>query len=299
MRDANTPVTVVMAVHNGSQYIRTAIDSLLAQTYLDFRLLIVDDASTDDTRDIVRTYADPRIELVCLERNIGQTAALNVGLQRASTPWIARMDADDYAAPRRLEEQMQLAESDASLGCIGTFAWIFRDDPQHRDEIVEKPLEDTAIRRRFWHAIPLIHGSLIMRRHLVLEAGGYDARYRYSADWDLYHRLLTRCRAANVPIPLLGIRRHPGQHSFLKATLDENIAIFSRVLAAEHCTRRDRAMVRNSLAFTYVHRARRDRLEGQFKEMFHDVSCAFQWAPVTAAKHLLVSAARTPRHAAL
>ena len=104
-------VTVLMTVHNGGPYLRTAIHSVLAQTYRDFRFLIVDDASSDDTRDIIRSYDDPRVELMVLPQNVGQTAALNLGLRHAASPWIARMDADDYAAPSRLEEQLGALKS--------------------------------------------------------------------------------------------------------------------------------------------------------------------------------------------
>ncbi|OGX45677.1 MAG: hypothetical protein A3I71_04345 [Omnitrophica WOR_2 bacterium RIFCSPLOWO2_02_FULL_63_16] len=283
------PVTVLMTVHNGEPYLRTAIDSVLAQTYPAFRLLIIDDASRDDTQDIIRSYDDPRIECVILERNVGQTAALNLGLRRAASPWLARMDADDYSAPERLETQMDLVAREASLGCIGTFAWAFRQNPQVVDGVIEKPLTDDDIRRHFWRVIPLIHGSLIMRRELMLSAGGYDERYRYAADWDLYHRLLARCRAANVPKPLLGIRRHPDQNSFLKASMDETIHIFSRALAVHGCARRERAALRAGLSYLYVNRARCDRVEGQLGELLRDVGCALRWSPATAGKQLFAS----------
>lgn len=287
MREPAPPLTVVMAVHNGSRYLRAAMESILAQTFRAFRFLIVDDASTDDTRQIVRSYADPRLELLALPRNVGQTAALNVGLRHAASPWIARMDADDYAAPARLEAQMDALRREPSLGCVGTYAWLFRNDPQVMDGVIEKPLDDTSIRRDFWRVIPLIHGTLILRRDLMLDAGGYDARYRYSADWDLYHRLLARCRAANLPQPLLGIRRHPGQKSFLKASADETIQIFSRVLAAGGCARRERATVRDSLSFTYVQRAKSDWGEGKLGAMLADMGWALRWSPTAAARQLL------------
>ncbi|HBQ37544.1 MAG TPA: hypothetical protein DD714_00780 [Candidatus Omnitrophica bacterium] len=281
------PLTVLMTVHNGGLYLRAAIDSILAQTYRAFRLLIVDDASSDNTPDIIRSYDDPRIDCVALPRNVGQTAALNLGMRRAASPWIARMDADDYSAPERLEAQMDAAAGDTSLGCVGTFAWWFRQEPEKAEGVIEKPLDDVGIRRQFWRVIPLIHGSLIMRRELVLSAGGYDERYRYSADWDLYHRLLSRCRAANIPRPLLGIRRHPDQKSFLNASVDETIRIFSSALASDGCTRGERAALRASLSWTYVNRARGHQGDGRFGGMLRDVGRALRWSPTTAGKQLL------------
>ena len=279
-------LTVLMTVYNGGRYLRTAMDSILAQTYRDFRFLIVDDASNDQSRDIVRSYDDPRIELVALERNVGQTAALNIGLRRARSPWIARMDADDYAAPSRLQEQLSALERNPSLDCVGTFAWLFRDDPAVREGVIEKPLHDVVIKRQLWRAVPMIHGTLLVRRSALCDVGGYDERYRYSADLELYNRLLPRCRAANLPKHLIGLRRRPGQGSYARGTMEENIEIFSRILTTQCRTHGDRMTVRGSLAFTYCMRARLGQQEGKFEEMLSDWGRAFQWSPFTTVKQL-------------
>ena len=279
-------LTVLMTVYNGGRYLRTAMESILAQTYRDFQFLIVDDASTDDSRDIIRSYEDPRIELVALERNVGQTAALNIGLQRARAPWLARMDADDYAAPARLEEQMRWLAQHPSVDCVGTFAWIFREDPRIVEGVVEKPVADAAIKRELWRAVPMIHGTLIVRRSLLLAVGSYDERYRYSADLELYHRLLPRCRAANLPQRLFGLRRRPGQGSYSRGTVEENLEIFSGMLATRCRTRRERSMVRGSLAFTYCLRAGLERQDGRWGRMLGDWSRAFRWSPFTTLKQL-------------
>ena len=284
---SEVPVTVLMAVRNGAPYLRIAIESILAQTFQGFRLLIIDDASTDETREIVRAYADARIELRCLERNVGQTAALNLGLRHAASTWIARMDADDYAVPERLAEQMQAVETDPSLGCVGTFVWTFRDNPHEATGVIEKPLQDAAIKRQLFRAVPLIHGTLLMRRSTVLEVGGYNERYRFSADWDLYHRWLPRCRAVNLPKRLVGIRRHGQQDSFSRRAIEENLEIFSRLAAAQDLARRDRATIRANLAYTYMIRARLDLGEGKRKAMLSDVRAAVRWSPATAAKQLV------------
>jgi len=290
------PLTVLMTVHNGGRYLRMAIESILAQTYRTFCFLIVDDASTDDTRAIVASYGDPRIHLVSLDRNVGQTAALNVGLQYARSPWIARMDADDFSAPSRLELQMSAVETDHSLDCIGTFAWVFKEDPKVVEEVIEKPLQDAAIKRQLWHAVPLIHGTLVMRRSAMLEAGGYDERYRYSADWEFYGRFLARSCAANLPQGLLGIRRHATQGSFSKVSLDENIEIFSRALAS-HQGSCEEAVLRESLSFTYCMRAKYHGAEGRFRLMLRDMGYALRWSIATALKQAI--AAALPRQARL
>ena len=188
-------LTVLMAVRNGEPFLSTAIESILRQTYEHFIFLIIDDASTDHTREIVGSYQenDKRIELLCLAKNVGQTAALSIGVRHLSTPWIARMDADDYSAPTRLEEQMRLLDRDSSVGCVGTFAWVFRDDPAAAESIITRPEFHSDIKRALVWDAPIIHGSIVVSRNAFLEAGGYNDRFRYTADLDLYDRLIQHC----------------------------------------------------------------------------------------------------------
>ncbi len=244
-----------MAVHNGGDYLRTAIDSILAQTYRDFRFLIVDDASTDNSREIAASYNDDRIQLVSLEENVGQTAALNIGLKHVTTPWVARMDADDYSAPARLEEQMRVIDADPSLACVGTFAWLFESDPETVDGIISNPVEREEVKQVIL-GTPLVHGSIVISRDALSELGGYDERYKISQDVDLFDRLLERYAAANVPKLLLGVRQHPGQASRSLAALNENVELSSRRLKSDRYTNLELGLVRGNLSLAYFIRAR-------------------------------------------
>lgn len=275
-------LTVLMTVYNGARYLRTAVDSILGQTYRDFHFLIVDDGSTDDTRAIVRSYDDKRIELLCLDRNVGQTAALNVGLQRISTLWMARMDADDYSAPDRLEEQLRALEADRSLSCVGTFAWEFRDDPSVVDGIQTKPLHHAEISRVLLQGSPIIHGSVVASKDALLDVGGYNERYRYSADLDLYDRLLRKYLSANIPKPLLGLRQHGGQGSCSRVAVEESIDILSRRLSADGYSPSDRAIIRASLSVSHLQRARHLKAERRYLALLKGILSAFQASPGTA-----------------
>lgn len=283
----DSQLTVLMAVRNGSPFLRTAIESIVNQTYRRFRFLIVDDASTDDTRQIVHSYDDRRIELLCLERNVGQTAALNIGLRHASAPWIARMDADDYSAPIRLEDQMQVVAKDPSLSCVGTGIWEFRDDPRVVEVIRFRPQHHEGIRRAALHGSGMIHGSIVIRREALLDIGAYDERYRYAADRDMFIRLLARYRAMNIPKPLLGIRRHPNQDSFSKTAADEYIDIFARLLSQDRYAPEEVAILRGSLSYSYLVRARCFRLKGQYGQWREDMVRAFRLSPKTCLRSLL------------
>ena len=275
----NSKLTVLMAVHNGSPYLRTAIDSILGQTYPDFCFLIVDDASTDNTREIVRSYEDQRIRLVCLDQNVGQAAALNIGLREVTTPWIARMDADDYSAPTRLEEQMQFLQDNPSIGCLGTHIWTFRDDPQVIEELVTTPLLHADIRRELLRRPSIIHGSLVVSRAALAEVGGYDERYRIVTDLVLYDRLLSMCTSANIPTQLLGVRQHQGRRSGSKLAFDEGLEISSRRLSGNNYSREEAAIIRATMSRGYLQRAVIQGREREYLEASKDISRALRVSP--------------------
>ena len=275
------PITVLMAVYNDSGSLPAAVESILGQTRRDFRFLIMDDCSTDRTPELLRSYAqrDPRVEVVRLERNIGQTAALNLGLRQARTPWIARMDADDYSAPDRLEKQMQALEETPDVGCLGTAVWEFREDPGQREGIVRRPLEHEEIRRAALLGAGMIHGTILVRREELLACGGYDERYRYASDREMFIRLFRKVRGRNLPEPLMGLRRHPGQDSYSLKAADEYVEIFERSLAGNSFAGPERAILRQSLAYSYLFRARCRPAPGSWRARAADVGRAFQASP--------------------
>lgn len=273
------PVTVLMAVRNGERFLRTAVDSILAQTYPHFHFLVVDDASTDGTRAILRSYRHPAIELLGLGRHVGQTAALNIGLRHARSPWIARMDADDFSAPDRLAEQMQALRRDGSLKCVGTGIWEFSEKPEEKRAVVFRPEEHEQIRRAALLGSGMIHGSILVSRQALLEVGGYDERYRYASDRDLFVRLFSRVRARNIPKLLLGIRRHEGQDSFSLAAATEYVDLFSRLLSQEGFSPAEKAVLRQSLAYSHFFRSDCHRKKGHLLEAWKERAQAFRVSP--------------------
>ena len=255
MGDKRAKITVLMAVYNGSRFLRIAIESILSQTYQDFEFVIVDDASTDETLRIIRSYGDQRIKVIPLKLNVGQTEALNIGLKSSSAPWIARMDADDYSHPTRLQEQLEILELNPSIDCLGTYAWTFRNDYHEWDDEITTPCSDDEIKQALVRGSSLIHGTIVVRREALLEIGGYNGKYRYSADIEMYDRLLQNHYARTIPVALLGIRRHSGQGSRTVLALDENIEIFTKRLDSGHYTGKDVLIIRNSLSRFHTYRA--------------------------------------------
>lgn len=278
MPDNEPQITVLMTVYNGSPFLRTAINSILDQTYRSFRFLIVDDASTDDSREIVQAYDDPRIQHHCLEKNIGQTAALNVGLHLATTPWIARMDADDYSAPTRFEEQMNVLAKDDSVSCLGSYAWVFRDNPDTIDGMVRTPTDYEEICKAL-SGSPIIHGSIMISREAILDVGAYDEKFRIIADVDLYDRFLPHYKAVNYPRALLGVRRHDNQASNSSIASDEIIRISFRRLAKAGQSPDSVSKINSDLLQAYLLRARCSLGSLKFTETIQDLFRGFKVAP--------------------
>src|SRR3989344_927550 len=115
-------VSVLMSTYNGAVYLRQAINSILNQTFTDFEFIIVDDNSTDNSGEILRSYNDPRIRIIQNNKNIGLTKSLNKGLKEAQGKYIARMDADDVSLLDRLKEQYNFLEAHPTIALVGSWA---------------------------------------------------------------------------------------------------------------------------------------------------------------------------------
>src|ERR1039458_5312287 len=117
-------VSVIMPVYNGEKFLRTAVDSVLWQTFEDWELVVVDDASTDSTPDILADYRDPRIRVLRNETNRKPAACANRGLAGASGRYIARLDADDVWLPDRLAVQLRYLEAHPEVTLVGSAAHL-------------------------------------------------------------------------------------------------------------------------------------------------------------------------------
>jgi len=202
-------VSVVMAVFNGERYLPLAIESVLHQDHDAFELVILDDASTDATADIIRRYNDPRIVYLRNESNEGQTRSLNIALAAARGAFIARIDADDVYLPRKLRKQHDFMLASPNIVACGT--WAIRIDAEgHPIGMNATPTRRADILFRILHGVPLCHVSVMMKRDAIMRHGGYDTRYRYAADFDLWSRLIrANCVLANLPEPLMQYREFP------------------------------------------------------------------------------------------
>jgi glycosyltransferase involved in cell wall biosynthesis len=198
-------VSALIAVHNDAAHIRTAIDSVLGQTFDDLELIVVDDASTDDTPALLEG-----VTVVRNEAQLGLAGSLNRGLEHVTGRYVARLDSDDVARPEWLARLLARMQADPRPAVVGTGIVELVDGRQRATHRL--PAGPVAVR---WHALfssPFFHSTVLVDKQ-VLDAHGlrYDARFGESEDYDLWTRLLQVADGDNLPDPLVLRRMHPAQ----------------------------------------------------------------------------------------
>jgi glycosyltransferase involved in cell wall biosynthesis len=207
-------ISVAMSVYNNGPYLAEAIESILEQSFGDFELLVVNDGSTDESRSIIDGFAarDRRVRAIHQE-NRGLVPSLNRLLEEARGPLVARMDGDDISLPERFEKQIAFLADNPDHGVIGTWATCIDETGALRGNCGEKPVTHEEMVAGFESGPLLCHPSVIMRRDVVRAVGGYRAAYRHCEDYDLWLRLGSVTRLANLRERLILYRHSESQVS--------------------------------------------------------------------------------------
>lgn len=188
-------ISVILPTHNGSRYIREAIESVLTQDYQNIELIIIDDASTDMTPQIIEEYLqkDKRIILLKNEKNLKLVATLNRWISIAKGKFIARIDDDDiWSDAMKLTKQMQVFIKHPGVALVGTGAEIIDDFGKKTGNIIRFPTDSVSVKRGFGLRNQLIHTSILVKRDVLIEAGLYKNDWLYVEDFDLWLRILAR-----------------------------------------------------------------------------------------------------------
>lgn len=201
-------VTVLLPVYNGERYLSASIQSVLGQTFRDFEFLIVDDGSTDGSRDIIHAFDDARIRLIRNGRRLKLSGALNRGLDAARGEYVARMDADDICRPRRLESQVAFLDRNPRLGMCGTWVSMFG---LKRPAVYRAPTGSGTIRAKALFDNPFVHPTVMLRKRMFDRHHlRYDGRYYPTEDFELWGRAIGRFPCGNLNRVLLDYRQHAG-----------------------------------------------------------------------------------------
>lgn len=211
--DADSPrLSVVTTVYNGERYLAEAIESILGQTFRDFEYLLVDDASTDTSPEILDYYArqDRRIRVLRNASNSNVSRSLNRAMETATGVYFANLDQDDIAYPHRLERQVAFLDSHPHVAVVGAQAMSIDETGAERHAMKSPQAPEMAR----WHILfgtPILHSTAMMRRALALAAGGYSVSQWYVNDYILFARLMRSHQLANLSETLVAYRRHSGQ----------------------------------------------------------------------------------------
>jgi len=180
---------VLLPVYNCAQHARASIDGILEQDYRDFEIIVVDDGSTDGSGEIVRSYRDSRVKVIRNETNLGLPLALNRGAEEATGYYFARQDADDLSSSSRFQSQVEMMDRDSTIGVTGSW-WEWMDIYGETYAVSRPSLGTEDLRRILLDGgVPVPHGSMMLRRETYEALGGYDTRFWFSQDYDLWLRL--------------------------------------------------------------------------------------------------------------
>ena len=199
-------ISILMPVYNGEKYLREAIDSILNQTLKDFELIIINDCSSDDTVNIVRSYNDNRIVLINNKKNLGIAETLNKGIDISKGKYIARMDADDICYPKRLEIQYNFMENNIDIGMCGSHVEVFTEQT---NQIHRCPIKDNEIKVLQIFNSAFTHPAVMIRKSVLKDYNlKYDKFYEGMEDYELWIRISKVSKLANIDDILLRYRNH-------------------------------------------------------------------------------------------
>lgn len=199
-----TFLSVVMPVYNGEKHLVEAIESVLKQSYRNFELIIIDDASTDQSVEIIRSFADPRIRFLQNNENSGVAATRNRGLQEAKGQYMVWMDCDDIIDSKKFEFQVNFLDQNQEIGICGT--WLTRFG-EGRPRISKSPTDPEIIKASLsfnpsvWNATAMFRMDMIKRANL-----SYDTRLKVAEDYNFYFDASFHFPMKNLPKSLYRYR---------------------------------------------------------------------------------------------
>jgi glycosyltransferase involved in cell wall biosynthesis len=206
----NPKISVIMSVYNSEKYVREAILSILGQTFRDFEFIIINDGSTDKSREIIENIKDDRIKIISRE-NKGLIYSLNEGIKLAKGEYIVRMDADDVCENNRLEEQLKAFEENPEIVLIGSFAKKIDENGVVIGDLNYPPLSWYNIRKYSLLHNPFIHSSVMFRKDLVNTVGYYNKKFKYVEDYEFWTRIINKYPCKNISQELIRYRIHTSQ----------------------------------------------------------------------------------------
>ncbi len=202
--------SVIMPVFNRQRYLKESMESVLNQSFTDFEFIIIDDASTDDSLQIIYSFHDSRIVLLKNKTNIGISASRNLGLKIAKGEYIIVFDSDDVNVPRRFELQIRFMDDNPQIGVCGSWYETFGTEKR----VFLLPKNSDFLKAQLLFGSSLCHPSVILRRELMNSCQiMYNEEFNSSIDYELWAQLLDKAVFTNMQHVLLKYRVHKKQVS--------------------------------------------------------------------------------------
>ncbi|MEW6417131.1 MAG: glycosyltransferase family 2 protein [Nitrospirota bacterium] len=222
-------VSVIMAVYNEERYVQKAIESILNQSFKDIELIIVNDASTDGTGEILNQYNDERIIIINSIENIGRAKARNLAIKASRGNYIAIMDADDISMMQRIQKQVEYLEENRNVAILGTDYFPIDKTGKRIHAKLLMPINSNEIKKSVFKFNPFIHSSVMIRRTVIEEFGGYDERFELAHDYELVLRILNKHEGYNLPEELVAFRIDKERLNIKRARKQIYFAILARL----------------------------------------------------------------------
>ena len=230
-------VTTILPVYNGECYISQALTSVLGQTYTNQEILVINDGSTDSTKQILDDFCmrDNRIKVIDNPQKLKVVKSLNIGLKHAKGDLIARIDADDIWMPEKLELQVKMFNEDMDLHLLGTAKYIIDERGRLVNQNSYFPyFSDTDIKRNIHKANLFTHSSVMFRRSMVEKFGFYDEDFLNSEDYELWLRITNKVKVGILNKPLVKYRVHSKSVTSLRIQQQMYYAIKARFRYAKY-----------------------------------------------------------------
>lgn len=226
-------VSTIIATHNRSGLLPHAVNSILSQSYQDFEIIIVDDASTDDTSKVIEELRqrDPRIQSLHLQQKQGPGFARNLGISYAKGKYVAIMDDDDLSHVERFSSQVTFLETHPDVMIVGTFIQKI-DEFGNKNGEITYPLSNGQIRWGLFFRCTVGHATTMIRRLLFADFGiSYSDSLKIGEDWKLFIDVTQNYKVANLPEVLYSYRRYPDSITIKEPELE--LKSISRIIVAE------------------------------------------------------------------
>lgn len=236
----NDLVSIIVPTYNAGRFVQTTIDSLLAQTHRNIEILVVDDQSTDDTQDIVRSYGGA-VRLIS-QRNAGVCKARNHGAREARGTFVCFCDHDDYWYPEKVEQQVAAFAADPGYGVVYTRFIFWNEDaagnfqpPAEVDRNADAQGLDAQQSGWIYHQLLIdcwvLTSSAMIRADVLEQCGGFNEDLPYGEDWELWLRISRKYRFARLDRALVLYRQHRNQGSRVVRDIDYRTKILSEAVA--------------------------------------------------------------------